>query len=165
MHCWIAPYGVAPLLLRENEVYHVSCAPCLELPRSHSHQDLANKLVMIHLQEIGLRQIHRSSRLQFPPFTRSAGESTNSHLHSAWPLPLRLRFRLLCVPAPLSFSRASFLSASSVAGEGRSRLAACLSCISARSFLPRWGSVVDAGDLSCISAPFFRPRCGSVAEA
>ena len=158
------------MLLRENKMYNISRASGLELPRSHSHQDLANKLVMVHLQNIGLRQIHRSGRLQFPPLTQSPGESINSQNYSVWLLPLRLRFRLLCVPVPLSLSRTSGVSASGGAGEVQSRFEACLSCNTARlvTFSPRGGSVIvarDGRDLSCTSSPFFRPYCGSVAEA
>ena len=70
-------------------MHHVMCAPRLELLRRHTHKNLANKLIVVLLQEVRSRDVSWPERSNTSPLARS------------------LRWK--CVPYSWSFCAAPFL--------------------------------------------------------
>ena len=119
----LTPERVPPLLLTEYKMHQIMCASRLELPRRHTHKDLANKLVVVLLQEIRSRDVSRPGWSNAMPLACSLGLKCvpYSWSFSAVPFLLRLFPGLPCFMGPGSLARSPLSAA--LGGVGASAVA------------------------------------------
>ena len=140
----MTPERVLPQLLTEYKMHQIMCTSRLELLRRHTHKNLANKLVVVLLQEVRSRNVCRPAWSNTLPFACSLGLKCvpYSWSFSAVPFLLRLFPGLPCFMGPGSLARSPLSAA--LGGVGASAVPFASAGRRRRFLFPVW-----ADEASC----------------
>ena len=121
-------------------MHQVMCASRLELPRRHTHKDLANKLIVVLLQEVRSRDVCRPNRSNISPLACTLGLNCVPYSWSFSAVPILLRFRpdLPLFMGPGSLARSPFSAV--LGGVGASAVAIASARRRRRFLFPVWAS-------------------------